>query len=91
MTCGTIRPDFVRMVSRRIVSMMAGRGVTGLAYAVPWCITLKECKVVRPLLENRKVKSTFNVPCLVPYELQVDCFYPRVRVHNHVRPVGVVT
>jgi hypothetical protein len=47
--------------------------------------------MVWTLLENREVKSTFNMPCLVPDELQVDRFYPGVGVYNRVRPMRVVT
>jgi hypothetical protein len=47
--------------------------------------------MVRPLLENRFVKSTFNMPCLAPDELQVDRFYPGVGVYDHIRPMRVVT
>jgi hypothetical protein len=91
MASGTVCPDLMGMVGRSVVGMMAGQGMAGLAYSVPGRITFIEGKIVRPLLENREVKSTFNVPWLTPDELKVDCLYPGVGVYNRVRPVRVVT
>ncbi len=68
MTGCAVFSDLVVMISSIIVCVVIRRGVAGLADAVPGCTIAIESKVVRALLEDRKVKGTVNVPCFFPDE-----------------------
>jgi hypothetical protein len=79
------------MIGSSLICVVTRRGVTGLAYSVPWLIIFIEGKVFRPLLENRKVKSPLNVPRFFPNETQVSCFHISVGICGRFRTVGIVT
>ena len=79
------------VVASIIICVVVRFRMAGLADSVPWLIFIIKGKVSWPLLKNRKVKSTLNVPRCAPYEAQVSGFYIRVWVCGCFRTVGIVT
>ena len=59
----TVSIYLMLVVSSAIVGVVGGPGVAGLADSIPGFTLLIKGEVVRPLLENGKVKATFNMPC----------------------------
>ena len=67
-TTGTIAANKMAVIGTVIIRVVACLRVACLADSVPRLIIIIEGKVFWPLLENRKVKSTVNVPCFFPDE-----------------------
>ncbi len=74
-----------------VVPVIAGFGVTRLAYAVPGRVVFGERIVRGLLLKNRRVECLRYVPDAAADQFQVWRFDASMRVRTHLRAVRIVT
>ncbi len=91
MTGCAVTTNVVAIVRATIIGVVAGFGVAGLADPVPWLTIFIKGEVLWFLLKYGKIKGTGNAPCFFSNELQISCFYTRMRIGANLWTMRVVT